>query len=268
MQVYITGARGRLGKYFQEIGYIPLTVDIKDAKAVVDRLSSIQPKYILHLAGLSDVDYCETHQDDALETNCGGTFNLLDAAELVKATVVGLSTDHVFDGKHNPLLLKFGGAYHENRIPNPINFYGMTKFGMESLMPTSNNLKIIRTSYLFDESRMAEEATDGKSYPTFMYRSFMHIQHFVNKVTMYFRLLERGDSVPNLVHISGSQNINWYQFACEYYGTKNLNYHDVDLDTTTPRTARAPRPHRAGLKTLYKGLLGKELSYRDGFRVL
>lgn len=252
--IYLTGASGRLGKYFTDEGLLPLNCDITKPQSIADMMSAAQPKIILHLAGISDVNYCEKieNHEKVIDVNLRGTYNLLLEAEKYGTKVVMLSTDHVFDGGGK--LFSWGGAYSETRAPNPINFYGKSKLSAEALQETFSNFKVVRTSYLFDKERLEQEV--GKSQPTFIHRSFMFIPQFVRNMMLY---LNNWDKMPNLLHISGNTTVSWYWFMSEYLNDPNIPVHHKELHTD----GYAPRPHYAGLTTKYKGLL-PSYSYKMG----
>lgn len=246
----MTGGKGRIGKYLAEQGVKELSCNVTDIQDVDDTVSKTMPDFIIHLAAISDVDYCEKKEnaDQVIYTNFIGTDNVCSVAEKYGARVVLLSSDHVFSGKRW-LPWHF---YHEKSSPLPANFYGLSKLaaeGLQALYP--NTLKIVRTSYLFDKERL-----DGileSSYPSFIYRSFMYIPHFVRRLMLY---VDRFNEMPPIVHITGSEIVSWYKFMGEYLQDADIKFHTKDLNVG------APRPHNGGLTTKYKFFF--PVSYRDG----
>src|SRR6185369_12652133 len=134
--------------------------------------------------------------------NLKGTYNVLHASESLGVKVVMLSSDHVFNGKE---VFKWS-PYKETDTPNPVNFYGKSKLAAEALQEAFAYYKIIRTSYLFDEERLARKIYE--SQPSFILRSFMYLPHFVSNLMEY---LNRWDEMPSILHISGSRTISWYK---------------------------------------------------------
>ncbi len=256
-RIYMTGANGKLGKYFLDCGVLPLSGNITDLDRITQSVRNVEPDYIIHAASVSDVEECESvlNRDRVINVNLRGTSNVLNAAEQVGAKVIFLSTDHIFDGRRSFWAGKRGGPYAETAKPNPVNFYGYSKFTAEALHHTFPNMKIVRTSYLFDKERLTKEITTDKSYPTFMYRSFMYMGHFADNVLRY---ISNFDSMPTILHISGSQTVSWDWFASEWLGM-SVKVHTTDQESS------APRPFRAGLKTMYPKLL-PQYSYLDGFK--
>ena len=74
------------------------------------RSCRFRPELVLHGGALTAVDLCETEVDLAYAVNAAGTRNVAEAAELVGAHVVYVSTDYVFDGTGQPALPRVGRA--------------------------------------------------------------------------------------------------------------------------------------------------------------
>ena len=92
---------------------------------------------------MTNVDYCETHAEEAFLVNGQGTGNLAAAAHALGAKLVYYSTDYVFDGTG-------AGAYHEQDAPNPLSVYGKSKLrGEEFVRSACPDHLILRTSWLF-----------------------------------------------------------------------------------------------------------------------
>lgn len=252
MKIAMTGGKGRIGKYLAEQGVINLPCNVTDIQDVDDTVSKEKPDIVIHLAGKTDVDWCEKKEnaDEAIFTNFIGTDNVCSVAEKYGAKVVLLSSDHVFSGKRW-LPWHF---YHEKSSPLPINFYGLTKLaaeGLQSIYP--DTLKIVRTSWLFDKERLDKNLE--QSYPSFIYRSFMYIPHFISNFMMY---LSRYSEMPDILHITGSEIVSWYKFMGEYLQDVNVKHHDKETKILV-----APRPHNGGLTTKYPKLF-PSYSYSDG----
>ncbi len=125
MRIAITGAAGLFGKGLQKVmeeahevtGLRHSELDITERDQVLRVFTELGPELIVHTAALPDIDYCETHPDEAQLVNVQGTRNLVDAAVVTGAGLVHISTDAVFDGqKRTP--------YVESDVTNPISVYG------------------------------------------------------------------------------------------------------------------------------------------------
>ena len=261
-RVAVTGYRGRVGQELlaQYSGSTPLVCDVREEKDVRLAIHNIRPDIIVHLAAKSDVDFCQQKQNEnfVIDVNVRGTFNVCEAARDYGCGVVLLSTSQVFDG--------LWGNYNEKSKPHPKNFYGMSKWGAERIQTAQPFMKIIRTSYLFDYERLYKYIYPLKvgkrfDYPTFIYRSFMYVPHFVNSLVQY---LERFDEMPPILHISGTDTVSWYGFVDKIAYAYGLNKSLV-MSRNRELPDKSPRPHKAGLNVSLSKRLGlPQFSYLKG----
>ena len=257
--IFVTGDKGRIGKLIVARGVRPLICDITSLSSIHSNIVSNHPDLIIHLASISDVNYCENHQDEALRINFKGSTNLFSIARREgNIPVVWISSDHIFDGKR--------GKYKEDeKVSSPINYYGTVKFAIESASLAFPNVKTIRTSYIFDVSRLKNQFLPPYEYPTFLSRSFMYSQHFVETLGNY---ISNFDEMPNILNISGSKIVNWYEFALACADTFRVSKHDIHpRRKELNQEGLAPRPYKAGLDVGLSKKLGlPQFSYLDGIR--
>jgi dTDP-4-dehydrorhamnose reductase len=129
-------------------------LDITDRDATLALVRDVQPKVIVNTAALTNVDYCETHKEEAENVNVRGVENLAEAARRNNSRLVHISTDSVFDGTY--------GHYSEFDKPNPINQYAMTKLASEKVVSHLSNYAIARPSVIYGwHSQPAEATTDS-----------------------------------------------------------------------------------------------------------
>lgn len=262
-KIAMTGGQGRVGKLLAPYGVVDLGCDVTNPLEIRHSIKYTKPDIILHLASKSDVDWCEKkeNEDVAIEVNFWGTNHVVTEAYQYGCPVVLMSSDHVFDGK------KWWGKYKEGDARSPINFYGMTKTSAEGIQSTVPNMKIVRTSYLFDRYRLDTPISGLKrgyaaEYPNFIKRSFMYAPHFARSLWSY---LSSYDSMPDILHISGNSVVSWYQFMsmiAHRFGisTKHVISRNKDL-----QNGYAPRGYRLGLDISLSKKLGlPQFDYIDG----
>jgi dTDP-4-dehydrorhamnose reductase len=151
LKVLITGANGMLGTDLTAVlepthEVYPTDIsnmDIRSSGAVKEVLRSTQPEVVLHLAALTDVDYCETHPEQAVETHVVGTQNITQWCEHFGIQILMLSSIAVFGGdKDSP--------YTEADVPSPKNVYAKTKYQSEEIVMQSSTANcVVRTGWLF-----------------------------------------------------------------------------------------------------------------------
>ncbi|MBW1254464.1 dTDP-4-dehydrorhamnose reductase [Pantoea allii] len=153
MRVLLTGAYGQLGRCILDrfpTDWITLAcgsaeLDITDRSAVMRIVKKFKPDVIMNTAAYTAVDKAETDRTRALKVNAIGPENLAQAAKLVSARLIHISTDYVFDGIKKT-------AYTESDQPCPINFYGLSKWeGEKRVIDILPEAIIIRTSWVFSE---------------------------------------------------------------------------------------------------------------------
>jgi dTDP-4-dehydrorhamnose reductase len=150
VKVAVTGAAGMLGHdisdVFSDVELVALTrreVDITSLDKVLSAIRDIKPDYVIHAAAYTDVDGSEHDPDKAYLVNGLGTRNVAMACEEVKAAVVYISSDYVFDGTK-------GEPYNEWDMNNPVSQYGLSKLmGEKFVSSMTNRFYIVRTSWLY-----------------------------------------------------------------------------------------------------------------------
>jgi dTDP-4-dehydrorhamnose reductase len=210
------------------------------------------------------VDFCEKPENQKLviDVNVHGTHKVAEACERYGCQMVLLSSDHVFDGK------RWFGKYDEQSKASPVNYYGLTKYAAEGWANLYDNVKIVRTSYLFDKDRLQDKGWG--EYPTFIKRNFMHYEHFANRLSLYLQNIK---DMPKVLHLAGSVNLSWYDFMRKL---AIYNYDDKygGSQFTYPRYREtkgdcAKRPHNLNLDVSLSKSLGFDIvSYLDGFETL
>jgi len=117
-------------------------LDITDKEKVNEKLLLVHPDFIVNACAINNVDYCETHQQEARKVNIDAVENISNFSESQGIKILHISSDSIFDGKKTK-------PYTENDVPNPINFYAYTKLqGEMSVLKNPNNL-ILRASVLY-----------------------------------------------------------------------------------------------------------------------
>jgi dTDP-4-dehydrorhamnose reductase len=165
MKILITGSNGLLGRQLARIAvsrglvvqcsdkdsadsdqenFTPL--DLTDREAVLSTCNELRPDTIINCAALTDVDLCEREKELASSINAEAVLHLAEGSNAIRAHLIHISTDYVFDGKK--------GSYREEDDPNPINHYGLSKLdGERYVRSTAKRWSIARTSVLYGWGR-------------------------------------------------------------------------------------------------------------------
>lgn len=150
--ILITGGSGNLGSVIQKLiscnAPSKRELDITDKKNCRTAIKKYKPDIIIHAGAYTDVSGAEKHKKTCWNVNVAGTENLICSAN--GARFIYISTSYVFDGEK--------GDYTEDDIPNPINFYSLTKLLGEIVVRQYKNTLIIRTMFKPDGPWQFEKA--------------------------------------------------------------------------------------------------------------
>ena len=151
-KVLVTGANGMLGsdlcEIFKEKGHQVIgtdieTLDVCDYEAVQETVIQIEPDFVIHLAGMTDVDDCEQEPEKAFHINTIGTQHVALACQKTSAILVYLSTLSVFDGAKCE-------SYTEFDTPNPQSWYSRSKYRGELVVEKLlNQYYVVRAGWMF-----------------------------------------------------------------------------------------------------------------------
>ena len=145
--ILVTGFNGFIGsnlipelqKNFHIVGISNSKSSEISIKQIKQNISKINEKQlprkistIIHLAAISDVDFCQSNPDKAFETNIQGTHKVLELARKKDSDVIFMSTAHVF-GKTKKIVIK------ENQNKNPTSIYAATKLTGEIMCESYAN---------------------------------------------------------------------------------------------------------------------------------
>lgn len=153
MKILGTGLTGLVGSRIVELlsdrcEFESSEVDITSRDEISKKVQASKASIVLHLAAKTDVDSCELDkelkdQGEAWRVNVLGTENVALACSRTNKKLIYVSTDFVFDGENPP-----DGGYSEEEVPNPINWYGQTKYEGEKIVQGSNtHWAIVRIAY-------------------------------------------------------------------------------------------------------------------------
>jgi len=155
MKVAVTGVGGQLGyEVVQElrrcgidcVGADLAEFDITDFAAAHRFLTGYGADAVIHCSAYTAVDKAESNRDICHKVNVLGTENIAKICREMKAKMVYISTDYVFDGK--------GTAFRKPEDPAaPLNFYGQTKWeGEEAVRKYAVKHFIVRISWAFGKN--------------------------------------------------------------------------------------------------------------------
>ncbi len=118
-------------------------IEFTQPETLRNLIEQTKPGIIVNAAAYTAVDKAESEPDLANTVNSIAPKILAEEAEKLKAFLIHLSTDYVFDGKNNR-------PYLENDLTNPLSVYGKTKLaGEEAIRSNCSNHMIMRTAWVY-----------------------------------------------------------------------------------------------------------------------
>ncbi len=221
-------------------------LDLSDHAAVERAVSATRPDWVFCPAGLSHVDYCEDHEDEAMAANRDGPAAAARAAEEADAGFVFYSTDYVFDG--------VAGPFGEDDTPRPQSVYGRSKHeGERAVQEACRRAVVIRTSVVYGAERQEKNfayqliraCREGKGFRLAVdQRASPSYNPDVAAASV--ELCERG--LTGLWHIAGPEVLDRYAFALLICKEFDLDASRLTASTTAALGQKAVRPLDGGLK--------------------
>ena len=234
-KIFLIGADGYLGhalnRRFRSAGWSVVesglasskrddyvNLNIRDRDATHARISEIAPDLVVHAAGISSLQGCESDKDLARSTNVDGTTHVVEGALQCSSRprVVFLSSDYVFDGVK--------GGYDESSERNPKTFYGETKMlGEDIILSQMPESLVVRTSNVYGRGgKFFSFIMDNlkRSRPVELYTNTHYTPTYLDFFTGgVLSLLRKGTS--GIVHVAGATRLSRFDFgrsACEALG--------------------------------------------------
>lgn len=128
-------------------GYTYQSLDITDKNKVREILLRYRPDTVINTAAMTNVDGCESDKDGCWSANVKAVENFIDTIshnpdKLGNTHFIHLSTDFIFNGE--------AGPYKETDMPDPLSYYGLSKYVGEKLIRFSNiRWTILRTIIVY-----------------------------------------------------------------------------------------------------------------------
>ena len=262
MKVFVTGVGGQLGhdvineltsRGYEAIGSdvvdmvlsgVPyVALDITDKIEVERVIAEIRPDAIIHCAAWTAVDAAEDadKQEKVKAINVDGTQNIANAAKIVDAKMIYISTDYVFDGQ--------GTVPWEPDCKEyaPLNVYGQTKLGGElAVSSTLEKYFIVRIAWVFGlnggnfiktmlqvgkNHPQVRVVNDQIGTPTYTYDlARLLVDMIESEKYGYYHATNEGGY------------ISWYDFTKEIYRQAGMDTQVLPVTTEEYGLSKAARP--------------------------
>ena len=179
----------------------------------LDKLEQIvqkeKPDVLINTIGYSNIDFCELNKNDTEILHVKTTERICNICENYGSKQIFLSSDYVFDGEV--------GNYSETDVPNPVNFYGLSKLKAEQIILRNSVNAVIRTSVIYDwdyRSRFFNyvvnnlKKNESVKATTDVYNSVTFLDNLVDSISKVIKFERNG-----IFHVVDSTCSNRFEFA-------------------------------------------------------
>lgn len=150
-KVYISGCGGMLGRAVYEYFNARTTVkatdidlniewlsyaDVRNYSDINNSITEFNPDFIINLAALTDLEYCEENEEDSWLTNALGMENIALIANRLDVPLIYVSTAGIVDGKTD--------VYNDFGVHNPLSIYAKSKYEGELVVRST-----VRKHFIF-----------------------------------------------------------------------------------------------------------------------
>lgn len=241
-----------------------VALDLESPIHLSHQLQALEPKLVIHAAGMTSVEQCEQRPRDAEHANAGLTKNVAIATHALGIKLVHISTDHLFSGSRPRVA--------EEEVPEPLNVYARTKLRAEEWAREANPKTLIVRTNFFGWGHLYRQSFSDWIITSL--RSGRRITMFEN---VYFTpiLADRlalvthdvvAKGISGVLNIAGDERFSKYDFAvrvAERFGLSKALIARGRMDDSKPLVQR---PHDMSLdNTKASRLLGRRLGSVDEF---
>ncbi len=136
-----------LGQDFAVHGFNRAQLDLGNSEQLRKSLGEIEFDLLINAAALTNVDFCEDHRAEAMQSNAEAPRIMAELCAAKQARFIHFSTDYVFEGE------KPGPVSEEDAV-KPISVYGQSKRAGElNVLHTNPEALVVRVSWVFGPDR-------------------------------------------------------------------------------------------------------------------
>jgi UDP-4-amino-4,6-dideoxy-N-acetyl-beta-L-altrosamine transaminase/dTDP-4-dehydrorhamnose reductase len=229
--------------HHKKISLSGVDTDIVSLSSLDECLSVLarhQPDLVIHTAGLTNVEECESNPNLAQKVNVDLAKNIAIACSNQDVKLVHISTDHLFSGNHEL-------ATEEARV-NPVNNYAKTKFlGEQQVLKNCKDVIVIRTNFFGWGAKYRQSFSDfilnklknNKQVDLFSDVFFTPI--LVDELSKRTHQLIDSNAV-GIFNIVSSERISKYEFGIKLANCFNLNVGLINKVSINNKSNLVKRP--------------------------
>jgi dTDP-4-dehydrorhamnose reductase len=235
----------------------PVNSNIAYEPLLKEVFNYVNPHAVIHLAAISNANFCEEHEGLSNQINVNATVLLAQLCAEKNIPFVFTSTDLVFDGQQ--------GNYTEGAFVNPLSIYGKQKVEAEQkLFRVYPNACVLRMPLMFGNGGLYAQSfmhpflhklQQGESLQLFTdeYRSIVGGKSAAGGI-----LLALENNWQGLFHLGGKERISRYDFGLLLCNVFGINSSLIIPTLQKDVKMAAPRPPDVSLNSTKAFTLGYE----------
>jgi dTDP-4-dehydrorhamnose reductase len=239
-----------------------ILLDLDSQEALTRALETLQPQLVIHAAGLTSIEQCESNPTLAKYINVDLTKKLASVCAKLNIPMIYISTDHLFSGNESLL--------DEDFPVSPINVYAKTKAEAETcVLDSDTKAIIIRTNFYGWGTSYRQSFSDmvinhlraGKKISLFkdIYYTPILVEPLVH--TAHELVQKKAQGIFNVV---GDDRISKYDFGLKLAREFNLDNDLIDEGKIIDKPSLAARPHDMSLSNQkVSNYLGRKIGGLD-----
>ena len=261
-RVLILGSGGRLGAALAEsyasrhevIGLPRQSLDVSDFAQIEKKLSELEFDVAINCAALTNVDYCETHREEAFAVNAEAVRVIAEACQKQSARLIHISTDYVLSGEKTE-------PYREEDPAEPISVYGESKLaGERAALEISPENLAVRVSWVFGPHRPSfidAMLRRAKTEPEISavddkFSTPSYTLDLAEMLEPYFTQIKTG----GILHLCNGGSCSWREYAQHALDVANeiglpmmaKTVNPIALDSLSAFVAKRPRHTRLSME--------------------
>ena len=293
MRILVTGSNGLLGQKLIKLlgnkpdiellatskganrvsnqdGYQYKSLDITNQQEINTVFDEFKPNAVINTAAMTNVDACEDDKELCWDLNVNAVNYLIEASKKHHTHLIHLSTDFVFDGESGP--------YKETDQPNPLSYYGKSKYEAEKLLQASDiKWAIARTIIVYgvaenmSRSNIVLWAKDAlaKGNPLTIVDDQFRSPTLAEDLAMGCWLIAEKQA-EGIYHLSGKDNLSVLDLVyavADFYGHDKSNITPI---SSASLNQTAKRPPKTGfiLDKAINDLAYSPCSFKEGLGII
>ena len=240
-------------------------VNLESESQIRDCIQHHQPNIIVNSAAYTAVDKAESEPKLAHQINAVAPQIMAEESNKIKAKLIHISTDYVFDGESNI-------PYTESFTTNPIGVYGKSKLaGEKNIQEKSDDYIILRTAWVYgihgkgnfvktmlrvgENREKLTVVMDQVGSPTYAHDIADAIQKLINHFSE--------QQTQQIYHFTNLGVCSWYDFAVNIFKyAQELGYKLAVKQVLPISTSEYPTPAtRPAYSVLSSRKISKDLNF-------